>query len=144
MRKTVLVAEDDAFFAEDLGHMLEAEGFDILHAHTGDEVLSKLTRRVKPPDLVLLDIRMPPGDRLGTKDTDSGRITGLVVARTVRRKCPALPLLGFSVCRDPDVVGWFRRYGAGYIVKPATVDEILDAINSILFPRRKRRSPKDS
>ena len=140
--KRVLVADDDTFLAEDWACILESEGFEALCAHTGEGVCSTLTKEKGNLDLVLLDIRMPPGDGLSQPETRSGRATGLALARALRKKYPKLHLLGISACRDADVTEWFKKYGSGYIQKPATTEEILSVINRILYPRRAKRRPR--
>jgi DNA-binding response OmpR family regulator len=55
--KTILVAEDDRFYANVYRRKLELEGFEVIMAENG-EVALKLAEE-KIPDLILLDLIMP-------------------------------------------------------------------------------------
>ncbi len=58
-RPLVLVADDDSNFREVVTTKLQASGFDMVPAKSGDEALAKAKEMM--PDLALLDINMPPG-----------------------------------------------------------------------------------
>jgi CheY-like chemotaxis protein len=58
-RPLVLVADDDNNFREVVTTKLQASGFDVVPAKSGDEALAKA--KEAQPDLALLDINMPPG-----------------------------------------------------------------------------------
>ncbi len=55
--KKILLAEDEEFVARSYIRKLQVEGFEVLHAHNGEEVLKILT--TEKPDLMLLDLMMP-------------------------------------------------------------------------------------
>src|SRR4029079_15566874 len=57
MSAKVLIVEDEAPLAEMLRYNLEAEGFRVAHAETGEEALS--LRGVERPDLAVLDWMLP-------------------------------------------------------------------------------------
>lgn len=61
----VLLADDDRALLELLTDYLELQGFDVTAVESGDAALRALVEE-PPPDLVLLDIRMPgmPGDEV--------------------------------------------------------------------------------
>jgi len=81
----VVIAED-SIFRNSIAEMLSAGGHEVARiARTGDELLAYLNRS-GPPDVAVLDIRMPP-----TK-TDEG----LVAAEQIRAKWPAVGILLFS------------------------------------------------
>jgi len=60
MRKTILLADDDASVRTMVGRVLEAEDYNVLFARTGREAVSQFLSG--PPDLVLLDLNMPDKD----------------------------------------------------------------------------------
>lgn len=60
VRRTVLVADDDATVRDYLSSTLSAMGFWVETASDGDEALRRIAR--DRPDLLLLDIHMPNGD----------------------------------------------------------------------------------
>jgi DNA-binding response OmpR family regulator len=60
MKKTILLADDDASIRRMVGRILEAENYEVLFARTGREAVSKFLDG--PPNLVLLDLNMPDKD----------------------------------------------------------------------------------
>jgi len=86
----LLLAEDSALLREALTALLERIGHTIAAtAQTAPELLSAyetLTSTGDAPDLVLTDVRMPPGN------SDDG----LRVALTIRATCPTQPIMVLS------------------------------------------------
>jgi DNA-binding NarL/FixJ family response regulator len=81
----VVIAED-SIFRNSIAEMLSAGGHEVAHvARTGDELLAYLNRS-GPPDVAVLDIRMPP------TRTDEG----LIAAEHIRARWPAVGILLFS------------------------------------------------
>ncbi len=84
-RYRVLIADDDVLLREGLASLLERAGFDVV-GRAGDGVeLVELAHRLKP-DLVVVDIRMPP-----THSTE-----GLEAARRIRRELPGIAIVVLS------------------------------------------------
>ncbi len=72
-RLRVVVAEDDTLLREGLASLLERSDFEVV-GQAGDAIDLLPLVREKSPDLVVVDIRMPP-----TNTTE-----GLEAARTIR------------------------------------------------------------
>ena len=62
--KKVLIADDDAALAETLRFQLEQRGFIPSVVHNGKDVLDSIV--IEPPDLVVLDLKMPEIDGFET------------------------------------------------------------------------------
>jgi two-component system, sensor histidine kinase len=60
MRKTILLADDDASVRTMIGRVLESAHYRVLLAGTGREAASQFLNG--PPDLILLDLTMPDKD----------------------------------------------------------------------------------
>jgi len=60
MRKTILLADDDASVRTMIGRVLESAYYRVVLAGTGREAASQFLNG--PPDLVLLDLNMPDKD----------------------------------------------------------------------------------
>src|ERR1700744_6627123 len=73
----VLIAEDDVLLREGLARLLADEGFNVIDQAGNASALLALAHRPRP-DLVILDIRMPP-----THTTE-----GLDAPRTIRAEMP--------------------------------------------------------
>jgi two-component system, OmpR family, alkaline phosphatase synthesis response regulator PhoP len=53
----ILLGEDEEFVARSYVRKLQVEGFEVIHAHNGEEALKFLL--AEKPDLVILDLMMP-------------------------------------------------------------------------------------
>ena len=81
----IAIADDDVLLREGLASLLASGGFDVV-GQAGDAVALLTLVREREPELVIVDIRMPP-----THSTE-----GLDAARSIRRA---------SGDRDPGLVG---------------------------------------
>ncbi|WP_300266171.1 response regulator transcription factor [Microbacterium sp.] len=80
----VAVADDATLFRDGLVMLLQSAGHDVVSTHSdGDSLYESLS--TAPPDVALLDIRMPPGDE-----------GGLTTARRIRLHHPHVGLLLLS------------------------------------------------
>ncbi|NAZ77444.1 response regulator [Kineococcus sp. T13] len=121
----VVLAEDSAVLREGMVRLLELRGHQVQAAvGDGDELVAAVEELV--PDVVVTDVRMPPGH------TDEG----LRAALECRRRRPGLPVLVFSqyvenrIARDL-VAG--SAAGVGYLLKDRVADsaEFLDALERV-------------
>jgi DNA-binding NarL/FixJ family response regulator len=81
----VVVAEDDVLLREGIASLLEREGFRVVGQAGDGRELVELVREHEP-ELVLVDIRMPPG--FSTE--------GLEAAQTIRSEFPDIGILLLS------------------------------------------------
>jgi len=87
----VAIAEDNSFFREGLERLLSAAGVEVSAVHhSGHELLAHL-KADDLPDVVIIDIRMPP------THTDEG----LAVAAQLRRRFPKMAVLVLSAFVEP-------------------------------------------
>jgi CheY-like chemotaxis protein len=116
---TVLVADDDDDFRALMVETLRGDGYVVLEARDGVELLSLLDEASGSsgwPDIIIADVRMP-------------RLSGLGVLEHLKRaqiKLPVVLITGFV----PDSVGVLaKRLGAfGVIGKPFAVDDLRGAV----------------
>jgi serine/threonine-protein kinase PknK len=120
----VIVAEDDVLLREGLASLLERSGFDVVaQAGDGSELVALV--REHRPELVLVDIRMPP-----TYSTE-----GLEAARRIREELPETGILVLSahveVEHAMELIASGR--GSGYLLKSRVtdVDEFLETVERI-------------
>ncbi|MEU4076765.1 response regulator transcription factor [Streptomyces venezuelae] len=121
----VILAEDSTLLREGLVRLLAEEGHEVLAA-LGDAVT--LVREVgeQRPDIVVVDIRMPP------THTDEG----LRAAVEIRRRWPGVGVLVLSQYVERPYAAELLAAGAervGYLLKDrvAQVEEFLDALERI-------------
>jgi DNA-binding NarL/FixJ family response regulator len=109
----VVLADDDFLLREGLASMLQSAGFEVVgQAGDASELLALVGEHA--PDLVLVDIRMPP-----THTTE-----GLDAARTIREQHPAVGILVLSAYAEVEhameLLAGGR--GIGYLLKSRVTD----------------------
>ncbi len=114
----ILIVEDERAVARGLEYGLQAEGFQVLWARTGEEALRLL--RAENPALITLDIRLP--------DTN-----GYEVCRTLRAEGYRQPVLMLTA-RDEEVdkVLGLELGADDYVVKPYSLREVTSRIRALL------------
>jgi len=112
----VLVADDQPAMLEILAEMVRT-GEDVELVATAQDAIQavELSKRHRP-DVAVLDVNMPGGG-------------GARATREIREFSPAIRVVGLSVSEDREAVLEMLRSGAvGYVVKGASVEEILQGI----------------
>jgi DNA-binding NarL/FixJ family response regulator len=121
----IVVADDDILLREGLAGLLERAGFEIA-GQAGDAVELLRVVRDEEPDLVIVDIRMPPGH-----ETD-----GLDAARVIRRELPEVGILVLSahaeVAEAMELLATGR--GIGYVLKSRVtrVDDFIETVDRVI------------
>jgi DNA-binding NarL/FixJ family response regulator len=120
-RLTFIVADDHPLFRGAIKETLRSIDEKVVILEAGDfEAAKKLVAETPDIDLVLLDLTMP-----GT----SG-LSGLVTLRAMQA---AVPVVIVSASDDPATIRRALELGAsGYIKKSSGIDEIRDAVNTVL------------
>jgi DNA-binding NarL/FixJ family response regulator len=131
--RRVVVADDDVLLRAGVAGLLERSGFEIAgQAGDAEELLAVV--REERPDLVIVDIRMPPNQEC----------EGLEAARVIRRELPDVGILVLSahveVADAMELLAGGRR--VGYVLKSrvakvadfiATVDRLMEG-GSVVDP----------
>lgn len=113
----ILLADDDRLILAMLGEGLRKHGYEVRTAMSGEEALRLC--ETDPPDLALLDVRMPGLD-------------GIETARALRSRT-AVPYLFLSAYSDTGIVKRAVDEGAlGYLVKPLDVSQVIPAIEAAM------------
>ena len=120
----VVVADDDVLLREGIASLLAGRGFDVVgQSGDGSDLLTLVC--VEQPDLVIVDIRMPP-----TYTTE-----GLDAARSIRAELPNIGVVVLSAHVEleqaTDLIGQGQR--SAYLLKSRVTDvdefiEILDRV----------------
>jgi DNA-binding NarL/FixJ family response regulator len=123
-RMRVVLAEDDVLLREGLASLLERSGMQVVgQAGNAAELLALV--REQRPELVVVDIRMPP-----TNTTE-----GLEAARVIRQELPGTGILVLSahveIEHAIELLGSGR--GVGYLLKRrvSNVAELIDTLQRI-------------
>ncbi|MDQ4145270.1 MAG: response regulator transcription factor [Actinomycetota bacterium] len=123
-RGRLVLADDDLLLREGLASLLERSGFQVAgQAGDASELLSLV--REKAPDLVIVDIRMPPGHSL----------EGLEAARVIREEFPDTAILVLSAHVEVEHVMQLlaNGRGVGYLLKSRVTDvgEFIENLDRI-------------
>lgn len=125
MSSKILLADDDAELRLVLRKLLGDEGFEIEEVTRGDDVVAALERE-DPPDLVLMDVRMPNG------------MDGLEVLRALRTRGPRpMPVIVMTAYSTANVAIEATQLGAfDYVIKPFDLDQLLDTVERFFARQR--------
>ncbi len=116
----VLVVDDNPANLQLLESILHERGYSVRGALSGRVALR--AARSRPPDIVLLDIRMP-------------EMTGFEVCRELQtdERLRPVPVIFISAATDPeDKVRAFREGGRDYVTKPFQAEEVLARVETHL------------
>jgi serine/threonine-protein kinase PknK len=120
----VILAEDDVLLREGLASLLGRSGFDVV-GQAGDAAGLLALIREKAPDLVVVDIRMPP-----THTTE-----GLDAAREIRAEFPDVAILVLSAHAEVEHAMELLATGQriGYLLKSriTDVDDFIETLERI-------------
>jgi serine/threonine-protein kinase PknK len=117
----VVVADDDVLLREGLASLLGRSGFDVV-SQAGDATELLDAVREFQPELVVVDIRMPP-----THGTE-----GLDAAKTIRQEWPNIAILVLSAHVDVDHAMELLAGGQsiGYLLK-SRVTDVTDFVDTV-------------
>src|ERR1043165_5476857 len=118
--KSILVVEDDVDIAETVKYNLEAEGFVVEVATSGEDGLSRALD--SPPALIILDLMLPG-------------ISGVDVCRKLRmenetRRTPIIMLT--AKASENDRIAGLDSGADDYIAKPFSVRELMARVRAVL------------
>jgi DNA-binding NarL/FixJ family response regulator len=121
----VVLADDDVLLREGIASLLAGAGYDVVgQAGDGTSLLSLV--RDHSPDLVVVDIRMPP-----TQTTE-----GFEAAETIRAELPEVGIVLLSAHVETETAMDLLNSGdrVGYLLKDRVknVNDFLDALERIL------------
>jgi CheY-like chemotaxis protein len=124
--KQILVVEDHPESVELLRMILEDEGYSVQSVETGRRAIQAVSAPSSdeipdpPPDLILLDLRLPD-------------MTGVEVVRELRENLPEVPPVVFLSADAPQALKEAARsVGAAAVRKPFNLDELFEVIDRAL------------
>jgi two-component system response regulator GlrR len=115
MRKPqILLVDDDDSLRALITLRLEANGFDVAAARSGEAALAQLA--LNRPDAVLTDIQM-------------GGMDGMALFRAIQARDPALPVIVLTAHGTiPDAVAATQHGLFGYLTKPYDAPTLIDLL----------------
>jgi DNA-binding NarL/FixJ family response regulator len=123
--RRVVVADDDVLLREGVAWLLMRSGFEVAGQCGDAEELIRLVRE-QEPDLVVVDVRMPPGHNA----------EGLEAAVAIRREFPNVGILVLSAYVEVDEAMELLASGQrlGYVLKSrmTRIEDFIETIERIL------------
>ena len=116
----IVLAEDHTILRQGLRALLSADpGFEIVgEACDGREAVRCVEKLA--PDLLLMDLSMP-------------RMNGMEAIREIKKRYPQTRIIALTVHREEEYLVTTLQAGAeGYVLKDATHEELVLAINSVM------------
>ncbi len=115
----VLIADDQELIRESLKIVLQTkENIEVTDAvENGQEVIKSI--RKNPPDVILMDIRMPKMD-------------GVQCTKIIKENYPGIKIIILTTFDDDEYVYNALKFGAsGYILKGISMDELVKSIATV-------------
>ena len=128
----ILIVDDTAENLRLLSQMLAEQGYNVRAVPSGERALESV--RALPPDLILLDIRMP-------------KMTGYEVCERLKadRATSDIPVIFISALSEiQDKVQAFKVGGVDYITKPFQLEEVLVRTQTHLALRALQKRLQDT
>ena len=121
MSDTLLIIDDDDTNCRLIKAIFRAEGMEVVAAHDGQSGIDLALH--DPPDILLLDLRMPGLD-------------GLDVLARLKQELPALPVVMLTGHKDVKTAVRATQLGAfDYLTKPFVNDEVVAVVRRALQTR---------
>lgn len=120
MSAKVLIVEDELPLAELLRYNLEAEGFHVSHAETGEEAEIMVAEEL--PDLMVLDWMLPS-------------VSGIELCRRMRSRAETrgVPIVMLTARgEEADRIRGLSTGADDYVVKPFSLPELMARVKAIL------------
>ena len=119
MSPRVLLVDDEANIRRMVGALLQSDGFETVEAPDGNAAMLRLVEDA--PDVVLLDLMMPPGP------------DGLATLEQIRKRAPHIPVVMMSGKANlADAVRATKLGAFQFLEKPLTPEGVLVALRSAL------------
>lgn len=125
MRKErILVVDDEERIRSLVGQYLRAEGYEVAEAASGEETLAKVQSH--PPDLVVLDVRLPGVD-------------GFEVLAELRKRSEVYVIMLTARAEETDKLVGLTAGADDYLTKPFSPRELVARVKAVL---RRGREPR--
>jgi two-component system alkaline phosphatase synthesis response regulator PhoP len=128
----ILIVEDEKHLAQGLRFNLEAEGYEVEVAETGEAALDVVTADSAPFDVVVLDVMLPG-------------ISGFDVVSAMRHAGQFVPILILTARgHSDDVLKGFSSGADDYLTKPFELNILIARIKGLLRRRDWLQKPADA
>ena len=115
----IIIAEDHQALIDGMRLALELESDIQVIGEANDGAALIDLVRLKQPDVVITDIRMPKCD-------------GISATKIIKTEFPHIQVIGFSMFDQPEAMDQMKEAGAsGYIMKNSSLTKVVQAIRTV-------------
>ncbi len=115
----VLLVDDHRLLIEGLSNLLSAHGVEVLGIASDGLEAVVMAQQLSPPDLILMDIRMP-------------RCDGLCATRQIKALRPDLKVVMLTTsAEDQDLFEAVKSGASGYLLKSISGDSFIEALRGV-------------
>ncbi len=108
---SVLIVDDDINLADSLSDILEAKGYNVRCAGSGEEALSLIKENIF--DVVFLDIKMPG-------------MNGVETLKRISEISPTIEIIMITAYAEDELVNQAKKQGALWVLpKPIDIDKVI-------------------
>jgi DNA-binding NarL/FixJ family response regulator len=112
----ILIADDHKLIRDAWSMVLNADERFMVIAECGDSLVAVDLAKEKKPDIILMDINIPP-------------ISGIEATARIRKSSPTSRVIGVSMHSQPAIAQKILKAGAnGYVTKQSSKEELFEAI----------------
>lgn len=123
--KKILIVDDEMDFIKVMQLRLQANGYEVITAFSGEEALKKI--KDEKPDALLLDIMLPGED-------------GLSILKKIRRENKNLSVFIMTAFSNEERYDLANKFNAsGFILKTSDLQKEVQNITSILSLTEERK-----
>lgn len=127
-KKKIMIVDDDPDVRLTLKQLFEKSGYQVIQVEDGIDCIQALKKGEKP-NLIILDVTMPV-------------YSGWEVQRRLSadmnwKNIPIVFLTGRST---DTAIEMCKKFGVDYIKKPFDINDLKDRIESVLHPRKNKKS----
>jgi len=127
MARLLLIDDNPVLILDQVNHVFGAAGHEVEEVRSGGEGVRRATER--PPDVVLLDLRLPD-------------LSGLEVYRCLREVDARIPVIFITAADDTDSAIEAMKQGAfDYLFKPIDLEQLRTVVTQALELTRLAREP---
>ena len=121
----IMLVDDEERFRITTGRLLSVRGFEVTDAGSGKEALEELKKNAY--DVIVLDVRMP-------------EMTGIEALAAIKKVQPGVEVIILTGHASVDTaVEIMRLGGCEYLLKPCSIDDLVDKIEAACERRKSRK-----
>lgn len=120
MKTSVFIVDDHYMVIEGIRSLLQNESDIEWMGHATNAASCLAFLKLRTPDVILMDVNLPD-------------MSGIDLCKQVNAMLPAVHILGLSTFnQQPIIKNMMDNGAAGYVLKNATKEELLEAINTVM------------